>query len=286
MKLGRTIGKVIVTAAIFGAGYVTHGFLGPTKPQNYLEAMQYAVGKDPAQYEQVIDQTREWSHQMKAQAHPVPTAEGYIPFNNVRLEMKVNGGSSYPILVVKSSGQQEGVRYMDGKLRVGPVQPEALVSDLEAAVVKNPQGYEALADRLLAFGHEAKAAANPLGPRDNYVAFEDVSFHVQKTLVGYELFLQNRRTSEEMPIRYVDGKTAVGTLEQRFATTQSEAQTEGKTFMREVTHDATKDARSFKDYVKDKATDAWKKMFGSSTPDHNSSAVFHTPDLNATSLMR
>lgn len=112
--------KMPITAvAAFAAGYAVKSLLAPSGPAELSSALEEALAKDPARYEQVIDQTMEIAHQMKASANQHPTKEGYAPFADLRLALREQEDGDLTELVNNDTGETQPISYVNGRTAVG-----------------------------------------------------------------------------------------------------------------------------------------------------------------------
>lgn len=112
--------KMPITAvAAFAAGYAVKSLLAPSGPAELSSALEEALAKDPVRYEQVIDQTREFAHHLKAQANANPTMPGYVVFDGLRLDIQAGPQGDLAVLVNKQTQEAQAIQYINGKTAVG-----------------------------------------------------------------------------------------------------------------------------------------------------------------------
>lgn len=109
----------IIAVAAFAAGYVVKSIMAPSGPAELSSALEEALAKDPVRYEQVIDQTMESAHQMKASANQHPTRESYVPFADLRLVLREQEEGDLTELVNNDTGETQPISYVNGRTAVG-----------------------------------------------------------------------------------------------------------------------------------------------------------------------
>jgi F0F1-type ATP synthase membrane subunit b/b' len=139
---------------------------------------------------------------------------------------------------------------------ISPSSPEALLSKLEEKLTKDPVRYEQVIDRARESAHQLKAAANPHPTKPGYVQFKDLRLVLMEEKDGDLTFLVNKHTSEHKEIKYVNGRTAVGSYKDRLESLQYEAIQEG----RELVVGAKEKAEKYTNQVKDTAKKSVDKI--------------------------
>lgn len=124
-----------VIALAFAMGYLAHSYIPPKTPAYLLSKLEKQVSKDPVRYEQLLDQIMEFAHDMKAAANPGPAAQGYVGFNDIRLELEKQQGSQGNItqIVNKKNGEKRPLTYINGKMAIGTYNDLKSIVDEEEA---------------------------------------------------------------------------------------------------------------------------------------------------------
>ncbi len=110
--------KTVVVAS-FVIGYAVKSFLAPSTAGELYSALEKKLTKDPMKYEQVIDQTRELATQLKSEANPHPTKQGYVQFKDLRLVLKEEQDGNLTVLVNKHTTEEQEIKYINGRTTVG-----------------------------------------------------------------------------------------------------------------------------------------------------------------------
>ncbi len=138
---------------------------------------------------------------------------------------------------------------------LSPSTPSELLSALEKRITKDPIKYEQVIDQTIEFAHQAKAEANPQPVKQGYVPFKDIRLVLIEEQDGDLTVLVNKYTHEEKPIQYIDGKTAVGTYQERLESVKDEAIQQGKQLIIDAKDIAKEKTKGIGDKVKEKATE-------------------------------
>lgn len=114
--------KTTIAVVAFAAGYILRSAFAPSTPSELLSSLEKKISENPSKYEMVIDQAREFSHLMKAKANPGDTKQGYVPFGDLRLDLKVEDDGNLTVLVNNYTSEEQPVKYVNNKTAVGTYQ--------------------------------------------------------------------------------------------------------------------------------------------------------------------
>ncbi|MFH1307734.1 MAG: hypothetical protein ABIH72_02690 [archaeon] len=139
------------------------------------------------------------------------------------------------------------------KTAISPITPPELLSKLEERMTENPAAYEEVIDRGLESFHNFKADANPGRTAEGAVEYRDLRLVLKETPEGNFPVLVNNNAEYEGKIQYVNGRTTVGSFEERYETVKFEAKQRGM----QMASEAKKKAKGLADSMMEKANEMY-----------------------------